>query len=508
MDAKLTRTNESPDVHFVQRSSRYVPLGVWIIAILTVVCVAGKIIGYGYLPVDDALRHAAKAYCGKPWSEILVMRPDFAMDPHPGWHAILGFIHRCLDCSVETLVVIPVMGLMMLVSVAGLTWLRRPECWLAALLTAAVCTPAFIVRLTLGRPYIVTMIIFMLLLLIWSRLGERRPGPGAIIATILLIAAAAWIHGSFYQLIIPAAGLLLAGRLRQAIYYGVLWAAGSVLGATFTGHPWIFLDQCVRHLSGVFGSSDFARLLVPELRPFDGQPLIVGAVIAMLFWRARSPDWKHGDLVDPVFMMGVLGWLLGLKVGRFWWDWGEPAILIWLALELQKQFENYMPLASWNRLVVTAALAIGVFLGVGSDRDDRWTGNLNRQFLSPETPGMVGWLPDSDGIVYSVDMTVFNDLFYKNPTAPWRYILGFESALMLPEDLDVVHKVTWNFGDLRAYDPWIRKMRPQDRLIIPGSWLPTIGVTRGANIPELEWHQAPNDWWIGRLPRKPASPVP
>src|SRR5689334_22324101 len=79
---------------FERRLARYVPLVSWIIAVMTVILIPSKIISYGYLPQDDALRHAAKAVSGKPWQEILVMRSDFLIDPHPGWHAILGFIHR------------------------------------------------------------------------------------------------------------------------------------------------------------------------------------------------------------------------------------------------------------------------------------------------------------------------------------------------------------------------------------------------------------------------------
>jgi hypothetical protein len=480
---------------------RYVPLAAWIVVCVTLLCVAGKIIGYGFLPADDALRHAAKAVSGKSWPEILVMRPDFAMDPHPGWHATLGWIHRRLNCDVETLVILPVMGLMLLFSVAGLAWLRWPESWLGALLVAAVFCPDFVGRLALGRPYIFTMTVFVMLLFLWSRPEQRQPGLREIISTILLIAAAAWIHGSFYQLLLPAAGLFLAGRWPQAFWFGALWVAGSFLGASLTGHPWLFLDQCVRHLLGVFGGPVLTRQLVPELRPSNADGTFVLAVIAVLLWQARSADWKPRDLVDPVFMMGLLGWVLGLKVGRFWWDWGVPAFLIWLALQLEKQFKHHMAFDSSNRLLLTLGLAVAVFLGISGDRDGRWTSNLTKQYLTPDTPDMAGWLPDSGGIIYSVDMTVFNDTFFKNPTAPWRYVMGFESALMLPEDLAVAHNVAWNFGDLRGYDPWVRKMRPQDRLIITESWLPTTGLTRGGNIPALEWHQAPNAWWIGRLPR-------
>ena len=39
---------------------RYIPLAVWVVAVLTIALVPFKIIGLGFLPMDDALRHAAK----------------------------------------------------------------------------------------------------------------------------------------------------------------------------------------------------------------------------------------------------------------------------------------------------------------------------------------------------------------------------------------------------------------------------------------------------------------
>ena len=57
-----------------QNVKRYIPLSVWIVAVFTIVIVPLKIIGYGFLPMDDALRHAAKTISGKSWQQILVMR--------------------------------------------------------------------------------------------------------------------------------------------------------------------------------------------------------------------------------------------------------------------------------------------------------------------------------------------------------------------------------------------------------------------------------------------------
>ena len=65
---------------------RYVPLLAWVIGISVVVLIPLKIISYGYLPIDDASRHAAYAVSGKPWQEILVVGPSFGMDHLWGWH--------------------------------------------------------------------------------------------------------------------------------------------------------------------------------------------------------------------------------------------------------------------------------------------------------------------------------------------------------------------------------------------------------------------------------------
>jgi hypothetical protein len=89
-------------------------------------------------------------------------------------------------------------------------------------------------------------------------------------------------------------------------------------------------------------------------------------------------------------------------------------------------------------------------------------------------------------------MSFFYDTFYHNPQGNWRYILGFEPALMPEEDLQVLRKMQWNHWDWPTYQPWIDKMRPQDRLEIPSSAPPPI--------PALEWRAGAAGIWIGRKP--------
>jgi hypothetical protein len=230
---------------------------------------------------------------------------------------------------------------------------------------------------------------------------------------------------------------------------------------------------------------------------------MVFAVIAMLLWRSRSPNWTARDLLNPIFMMAVIGWLLGLKMFRFWDDWGLPATVLWLAFELQKQLEIILPLDSWRRLLLTSGLGAGLFFSTTSDINNRYTWNLTNDYLDANNPALSGWLPDKGGILYSADMSVFFETFFKNPNASWRYILGFEPALMPPDDLAVLRRIQWNYGDLRAYEPWANKLRPEDRLVVRAS---RLGARGAPNLPQLEWNYAASDLWVGRPPLGTNSP--
>ena len=109
-------------------------------------------------------------------------------------------------------------------------------------------------------------------------------------------------------------------------------------------------------------------------------------------------------------------------------------------------------------------------------------------------------MPESGGILYEADMALFFDTFFKNPTAPWRYSVGYESALMPAEDFATYQKILWNGEEPEAYQPWNRKMRPPDRLVMEAHTSPASA------LPQLEWHYAIKNLWIGRLPRDRQNP--
>ena len=97
----MTDDNGNSNASPLDALRRYVPLAVWAMVILVILAIPLKIIGYGYLPADDALRHAAKAVSGKPWPEILVVGPAFQIDHNFGWHFLLRQIYLRSHCDTK-----------------------------------------------------------------------------------------------------------------------------------------------------------------------------------------------------------------------------------------------------------------------------------------------------------------------------------------------------------------------------------------------------------------------
>ena len=154
---------------------RYIPLACWIAVLLTTLFICLKIIGYGCLPPGDARRHAAKPFAGKPYSQIVVMRPEYVVDHSPGWEWLLGALHRALGWDEDALIGFSIASLLLWIFCLPLLWLRRPEAWLAAILAQMIAIPELMTRWTQARPYLVTEGVLMALLFSWSKNEPKNP---------------------------------------------------------------------------------------------------------------------------------------------------------------------------------------------------------------------------------------------------------------------------------------------------------------------------------------------
>lgn len=469
--------------------------------ILVLLCIPLRIMSYGYIPVDDAGRHAAKAVSGKAWPDILVMRPDFVADSHPGWHWVLGKLHERLGTDVDGLVAFEVASMMLLFLITPVFFLKRPEAWAAVLLLLGVFHASLIFRISLGRPLILTMAVVMAWGFVWPALTDT--GARRWLACVLLTglyALSTWIHCSWYLLALMPLAMLLARQWRAFAYTTACVALGVGLGALATGDPLGFWWQTLRHLQLSLGGEVLTRMLVSEFQPGNGDPLTLAALAMLLLWRASRGEWSWKRLDTPVLILAVLCWILSFKVIRFWEDWGLPALLVWMTLEVQDLLRTGMPPGSWRRLGLAAALGVPLFLMTTNDIGGRWTNNLTIEYLDMNNPEHAQWLPGPGGILYSSQMTVFYQTFYANPHGYWRYVQGFEPGIMTADNLEILRKIQWNLGAYKAYEPWVKKLRPQDRIVVQTSSRPTIH--------ELEWNLTASDLWIGRLPVKPVVPPP
>ncbi|MFA5143677.1 MAG: hypothetical protein WC522_05890 [Candidatus Omnitrophota bacterium] len=474
---------------------KVLPLVIVLTSIWVIMLIPFQILGHGFMPPDDAMRHCAKVISGKDWGQILVLRDEIKMDSYPGWHAILGFVHRLTGWDQHSLVLFSVTSLAILFCLIPVFFLKFPESWLLSLFTISILEPGWMIRIVLGRPFIFTMASLLIILFIWPRLKDKERLGINIAVLVGITALSVWIHASWYFFILLVAAFILAREYRAAGLIAVSSLAGIFIGASLTGHPVVFIKQMVTHFFLVSGSYDVERQLVGELRPAIGNYGIILTAAAMLGAQALRGKRIRDSVDNPVFILAALSFILGFLTIRVWLDWGMVAFAVWLALEFDKFLKDKLDPFSWQRLRLAVIAAIILFLSVTVDVGSRWSLTRPMDYVSKEDLTQAEFLPGSGGIVYSDSMLIFYQLFYRNPKADWRYMLGFESAFMLPGDLKILREIQKNFSRSRDFEPWVKKMRPEDRLIVRGS------PDSQPKIEGLEWHYLALNMWSGRKPR-------
>lgn len=479
----------------------YVPLAVWAVVILVILAMPLKIIGYGYLPGDDALRHAAKAVSGKSWSQILVLSPVYVIDHEFGWNLLLEKIHLWTNWNAESLVIFSVVSLFVLVGWSALPWLKRPEAWLVTLLLATLVA-AVTGRMTLGRPYLITFAVLLTLLFLWQKFGSSPPKMWMLLLATALLAVGTFIHGVWYLWVLLLGSFFLAGEFRWSIALGFCWVIGVFIGSAFTGHPIEYPVQAFKLALLAVGAHATTRTMATELQPFDGNILAVMILGGLLVLRQLAKLNVVPLTKNPAFWLACICWVLGFKVSRFWDDWGWPALMVLTTWDLQTLLQARFAEDSFKRLGLTLGLAAATFLCVTCDANSRWTNTLFDRYITADNPDIKGWMPDHGGIFYTADQTLFYQTFFKNPTGDWRYMLGFEPTWMPKEDFEIYQKILWNLGGMKTYEPWVEKMLPADRLVIRG------GSNASPGIPQLEWRYSGQGIWIGRTPRVPPAGTP
>jgi len=449
-----------------------------------------RVIGQGYFPSDDALRHVAMVVSGKSWAEILVIRPEITMDSHPGWHIILSSVKSLTGGDKKLLLNFSVMFLFLTFTLPPVLYFRRGEAWIASLTLSTVFFFGPVFRLFYGRPYIASMIMVLLFCFLWGRIRDRKRPWAELVAMASVAALATWIHGTWYLFALPLLALVLARQWRVFVIMSGALSLGVILGAMFTGSPLAFLHQMLFHALEAFGKYDFQRQLVGEFQPFSGEVPVFLLVGGLLLWRWARGEWDTRVVDNPIFYLAVIGWIMGFFAGRFWSDWAWPALAFWVAREVQTAIENYTDRFSLKRLALAGVFCLVLLLAVTNDRGSRWSGVVS-EWPNIENAAHRPWLPDEGGILYNDSMTLFYQIFYLNPHGPWHYTLGFEPIWMPADNLEIYRNIQLTRGKNESYSPWVQKMTEKDRMIL----------IRGAEpeIEGLEWHEVTPTVWSGKL---------
>ncbi len=472
---------------------RYVPLAVWIVVLATLILIPLKILSYGFVPPGDARRHIAKAFTEKHDSEIIVLRPGFTMDHNPGWEWILRHVQRVTNWNIEGMTVFAVFTLLFILFCSALPWMSRPEAWLAAWLAQLVVLPELMSRLDQIRPLLIPESILIALLFVWSKPDSKNFSQLKLVLTAMAFCLSTWIDGAWFLWGFLFAAFFLARRWRDLFQLLMCWALGTIIAAALTGSPIQFLEQTIRLAATVAAENIPNWILVGEMTPGEGEfPTLILLAVAFL-WRKQQGKSTSALLDTPVFWLIGICWILGLHTDRCWADWGIPAVIVWLAMQFEDAIKIFCDPTSPKRLLLCALIAVPLFLQSTNDLEQRYSKFTGQHFLDARDPSLQSWLPDKDGIFYCAQMQFYYDTFYKNPQADWRYILGYEPAVMPEDDLKILRSIQLSRGAPEAYEPWIKKMRSADRLVIYSSAPP--------DLPELQWHEAVNGIWIGKLPK-------
>ncbi len=461
-----------------------------------------KILSYGWTPPDDAKRHVAFSTIDSKWSDIIVMDEKFDTDHNAGWHQILKFIHKYCGYDKQDLMFFSVVGLFLLLNICGIISVPSPVSWCLALLLILNLDDKIYYRMISGRPFIVSCAATLILLRLWGiktlddekRVIFQKEWIKYLI-TIVVLSLSIWIHGSWYLFLLIPISFFIAGKTKDSLILTACVLISTVIGSLLTGRFTDFLYFHFFATFSIFTESTYNWLLVPEFAAgVQNVVCIIGVSIVILFC-IKKCDYKLKNIAnDPIFIMVLLCWMGSILVIRFWLDWGIIALLLWLSYRLQELINSSYSLNNPRiRYSLSFFIIVCFILCFINDKEGRYTKSVMMQpidFYNESTIQLLkGWEPQDGGIIYSNTMYCFYEHFYEYPTAKWKYVLGFEPAIMKQDDKQTLRNIGYSKLEY-DYAAWVKKMTEKDRLIT---------FSKLNSFPQLEWIKGNRTWWIGRL---------
>lgn len=486
MDSFLNFFIKRPDYH-----ASYSVVCLFIVT-FTVLWAFISIIGHGFFPPDDALRHVGQAVCQQPWQEILVINQVQNFDVHFGWQKILYFLADHGVSKIE-LLHFSVLFFLVLNFFVPAFLTKRPEIWALSIIIG-LCLFTSITRFSLGRPFL-AQVSAVTVLGLSSQHFKEKFDPRYILFLFLFLTMAISLRALWFIFVLPISCFLFAGKYKQFLYLTIVWICSTLVSALLSGDFISFLIVPFISVLSSTGRDLPSWMLVGELVPTVQPLLFFIPIVLFILWRKSNGREIRSRIYNPMFILILISWVLSMKINRFWADFAVPAYFVWLYEELEEIYEKDLNfnLKSIKRIGVCFAVCVPLWLIISGDFNGRWSRSIYTKAPDITEKDTRDWLPDEGGIFYNTSMGLFYKTFYANPDAPWKYFLGPEAAAMPEDNLDIYHQIVLSFGAKEKLQLIVDKMTPKDRFVLENGNKP--------DIDGLEWFEIKPDIWSGRLPK-------
>ena len=428
-----------------------------------------RIIAYGYMPPDDALRHAAFAVVDRQWGDVILLDPRFPawMDLHPSWHGFLRALHTAFGWDQARLVSVAVVLAFWTFTFAGAIASGNPPAWFLACALMAVLEPPLLGKLALGRPLFFTMTAVAVVLLVWTRPRPLRL-PVEIGVVFLALAVNVLMHPSAWYLWVIAVPPLVVCRHWRALFsLAVGWSLALLVAWAVNGlyNGLVLPIEMLR--VALLEEKTLGPNLVSEFQPTGAPMLGMLAVAGTLLARRMAGADLRQEIFRVDLALFVVGWIMGLFVGRFWIEWGLPALAVWFTRQIAEGAG--VRLSGLARKTDTALLfgvaAATLYLAQTADVGGRYTNALRNPLLIAPVEDFATELPEPGGVLYSTDMTAFYVIFQRLPDLQFRFATAMEPGVMPAADLKVMRGIQTT-GLVRDYEPWFGRMTRKDRVLL------------------------------------------
>lgn len=467
-----------------------------IIAIIALIYIPTKILNLGYSPLDDANRHVAFSITDRQWNEIIAITPGLESDHNAGWHSFLRAIHKYFKLNKEELLSFSVIFLFLLFNLTGTLVSPNSVAWFVTLLIFFITQRVIFGRLMCGRPFLISCTAELILFKYWfDKESIKKTGStkfSIFLQSFFVVTMSVWLHGTWYTFLLLPFALLISGKGAHAIGLTTVILLSTLAGAYLTGDFEGFLRFHYSSTFNIFTENIFNWQLVTEFHEGQLFNLCIYTMMLILFLLVKTKQLKLNELSkDPLFILILLCWLLSIKVARFWVDWGAIALAYWLSLKISILISL---MNSVKKPVVRYSLFFFIILSTiillplakWNERDNR-----RAHFADFNKPELVSFIPQKGGIIYNDLMSEFYFQYFENPNAEYKFILGFEPAIMPTEDRKVLRDITYTNYHFSAYKPWIAKLTTKDRIF--------TSVDISKNYQTLDWIKASSKLWIGKL---------